>query len=129
MVFSFLPGTLKKLALAKVSLDLLCSPCPLGCFHCHLPPPYGKATQTCVIFLGKDLSVQHQRGLHCTTLFFEHFQNDTHWANIQAHTHKHAHVHNLCLPVMKLLYASFPHCFALQFNVPSFCSCICLEFN
>lgn len=44
-----------------------------GVFSLPFTSSLYKATQAYVIFLGKDLSVQQQRGFYCTTLFFEHF--------------------------------------------------------
>lgn len=85
MLFSFQPKRLIQPGLAKVSMDPLCSPSPPGCFHCHLPPPYHKATQNDVIFLGRDLSVQQQRGLCCTALF----PLSTFKTIATGHTHKH----------------------------------------
>lgn len=122
MLFSFQPKRLIQPALAKVSMDPLCSPSPLGCFHCHLPPPYHKATQNEVIFLGRDLSVKQQRGLCCTALFrFSTFKKDSHrthtstYISTYRHTHTHSHEkkNNLSVPVRKLLKASLAHCFSI----------------
>lgn len=95
MLFSFQPKRLIQLALAKVSMEPLCCPSPLGCFHCHLPPPYHKATQNDVIFLGRDLSVQQQRGLCCTALFpLSTFKTiATGHTHICTYTHTHTHTH------------------------------------
>lgn len=112
-------------------MDPLCLPSPLGCFHCHLPPPYHKATENDVIFLGRDLSVQQQRGLCCTSIVpFEHFQNDSHRtrARTYAHTHTHTEKQPQCPDeeALKSLSSTLLFNLILAASAPPFVPC-CLE--
>lgn len=102
-MFSFQPKRLIQPALAKLSMDPLCSHSLLGFFHCYLPPPYHRATQNDVIFLGRDLSLQQQKGLCRTALFplstFKTITSGHTHKHICAYAHGHTHVTAYKLPL------------------------------